>query len=81
MIHAGEKSIALDDIGKAKAEAVRAREELGRSGELSDHIERLAGLEAAISARTQALHWRQRALEEVEAAMRSLHLAQVPQPA
>ena len=66
-----------DDVGKAKSEAVRAREELGRAGELKAHSQRLAALEAAASARGQELEWSQRTFEELDSATRSLHLAKV----
>lgn len=67
-----------DEVGKAKSEAVRAREELGRAGDLKAHSQRLAALEAAVSARGEELQWSQRAFEELDSATRSLHLAKVP---
>jgi hypothetical protein len=67
----------LDDVNGAKAEVARARVELDRAGELEDFAKRLAELEAAVAARTRTLHWRQRGLEEVEVATRSLNLAKV----
>ena len=66
-----------EDVGGAKAEAARARAELDRVGELRDFAPRLASLEAAIAAKGQELHWRQRGLEEVDSAARTLNLAEV----
>ena len=66
-----------EDVGGAKAEAARARVELDRAGKQGDFAPRLAALEAAIAAKGQELHWRQRGLEEVDSAARTLNLAQV----
>lgn len=66
-----------EDMGNAKAEVARARVELNRAGELKDFAAQLAQLDAAIDAKAQALEWRQRGLEEVECAARTLRLAEV----
>ena len=56
--------------------AARAREELTRAGVCDKFAARLAALEAAISTTSQALQQRQKALEEMEAASRSVEEAQ-----
>jgi hypothetical protein len=64
------------EIDKAGVEAARAREELIRAGVCDEYAERLAALEAAISTTSQALQLRQKALEEMEAASRSVEQVQ-----
>ncbi len=64
------------EIDKAGVQAARAREELTRAGVCDEYAERLAALEAAISTTSQALQLRQKALEEMEAASRSVEQAQ-----
>jgi hypothetical protein len=63
------------EVSKAQAEAVRAQEELKRAGCTHEFAQRLASLEAAISAARQTLQWSQKAGDEIEAATRSLNLA------
>ena len=64
-------------MDKAQAEADRARVELRRARALDEYAHRLATLEAAISATSEALQWRQKAFQELEAADRNVELLQV----
>jgi hypothetical protein len=64
------------EIHKAEVEAARARKELTRAGVCDEFADRLAALEAAISSTSKALQLRQKALEEMEAASRSVEQAQ-----
>ena len=74
---AGERYVLQQDIEKARAEAGRAGDELKRGGATEEFGGRLAALEAAISAASKALEWRQKARDELGAASRCLELVQV----
>ena len=63
-------------MDKARAQAVRAHEELKRGGAADEHRLRLATLEAAIHTTGEQLQWRQKALEELAAVTRCAELAQ-----
>ncbi len=54
---------------------MRAQEELKRAGRVHEFAQRLAALESDISAGRQRLQLRQKALDEIEEALRSLNLA------
>ena len=68
------------EMDKARAEAVRAHEELRRGGASEGLKLRLATLQAAIESASQELMWRQKAAEELAAVVRCVELAQVPPP-
>ncbi len=72
----GETHAQNKEISKAGVDAARAREELTQAGVCDKFADRLATLEAAIRATSQALQQRQKALEEMEAASRSVEQAQ-----
>ena len=74
---AGETYVQQKQMDKAQAEADRAREELVRGRAYNELSHRLATLEAAISATSEALRWRQKAFQELDAAARNLELLQV----
>ena len=72
----GEMHAQNKEIDKAAVAAARAREELTLAGVCDKFAARLAALGAAISTTSQALQHRQKALEEMEAASRSVEEAQ-----
>lgn len=74
---AGETFVQASQVDKAQAEADRARVELRRGGALDEYAHRLATLEAAIGATSEALQWRQKSFQDLEAAERNLELLQV----
>jgi hypothetical protein len=73
----GEKFIKLEHVPEAEAEAARAREELKRVGIEHDFGQRLSALEEAIKSTRQALEWRHKAEEAIDAALSCVNLAQV----
>ncbi len=80
-VSAGEKFVRLGDADAAEAKAYHVQLELLQVNFVNERLpmfqHRLAALEAAIAATRKASVCRQKASEEIEAALLSLNLSQV----